>query len=161
MSSALVYPRLEPGVFTCPCGARTTDPVSICSGLCGICRRYTGLCQVGREPLLLPPDGIPVPDSWKRECPALGTYWWHIKVPGGPGPGWKAIHPLLCSPHHREALHLPWIDGIPIAPLDEAEVADGLGIAAAALAAAGYPDTAAAVTARAGLLVSALSSERG
>src|SRR5215471_11874716 len=96
-----VYPRREPGAFTCPkCGASTNDPVSICAGWCGICGEYTGLCQAGRT--LTPPEGVHVP-GWETPCPALGIHWWCTGVPGSHGPAVKAAHPLLCGPHSAEA----------------------------------------------------------
>jgi hypothetical protein len=160
MSSAPVYPRLEPGAFTCPaCGARTSDPQSIATGRCGICGQYTGLCQVGRDPLLAPPPGTPAPPGWDRPCPEIGTAWWHLRRPGGKGPGWDAAHLLLCPPHNSEALYLPWVTGIPVHLGDGALIVAGLTAAAKALEAGGYTRTAAAVAAQASLLVSASHAE--
>ena len=127
----LVYPRAEPGTFTCPCGARFSDPVSIRDGICRVCGEPTGLCQAGRT--LIPPRHVAA-TRWETPCPDLGTVWWCVKVPGGRGPGWKAIHPLLCEAHSGQGIYEHWIDGIPLDHGEEVEEVDiKAGTATAAL----------------------------
>jgi hypothetical protein len=100
-------PQRQQAVICPRCQTEITDPISVRTGYCEVCKDFTLLCAAGRFAVYLQ---VLNAEGWWRSCTARGAVLWRVTRNG------EARRVLLCSAHDQEvrSRQAPWVTGEPV-----------------------------------------------